>query len=251
MESFYGVVAVGAVLAGFVQGLSGFAFGLVAMSFWAWFLEPQLAAALAVCGAWTGQMLAALTRRRASYWGTLMPFLAGGVLGVPLGTWLLPMLDAQLFKVFLGALMVIWCPIMLVSGRLGQVSVRSRAVDGLAGLAGGVMGGLGGFTGVIPTLWTTMTGLPKDEQRAVIQNFNLVTLSVTLLAYLATSSIQPGMLPAIAVVVLAVVLPVLAGARLYVGISQQAFRIIVLSLLTLSGVAMLASALPPVLARLG
>ncbi|WP_394061288.1 sulfite exporter TauE/SafE family protein [Alcaligenes sp. WGS1538] len=251
MESFYGVVAVGAVLAGFVQGLSGFAFGLVAMSFWAWFLEPQLAAALAVCGAWTGQMLAALTRRRASYWGTLMPFLAGGVLGVPLGTWLLPMLDAQLFKVFLGALMVIWCPIMLVSGRLGQVSVRSRAVDGLAGLAGGVMGGLGGFTGVIPTLWTTMTGLPKDEQRAVIQNFNLATLSVTLLAYLATSSIQPGMLPAIAVVVLAVVLPVLAGARLYVGISQQAFRIIVLSLLTLSGVAMLASALPPVLARLG
>ncbi len=251
MESFYGVVAVGAVLAGFVQGLSGFAFGLVAMSFWAWFLEPQLAAALAVCGAWTGQMLAALTRRRASYWGTLMPFLAGGVLGVPLGTWLLPMLDAQLFKVFLGALMVIWCPIMLVSGRLGQVSVRSRAVDGLAGLAGGVMGGLGGFTGVVPTLWTTMTGLPKDEQRAVIQNFNLATLSVTLLAYLATSSIQPGMLPAIAVVVLAVVLPVLAGARLYVGISQQAFRIIVLSLLTLSGVAMLASALPLVLARLG
>ena len=250
MESFYGVVAVGAVLAGFVQGLSGFAFGLVAMSFWAWFLEPQLAAALAVCGAWTGQMLAALTRRRASYWGTLMPFLAGGVLGVPLGTWLLPMLDAQLFKVFLGALMVIWCPIMLVSGRLGQVPVRSRAVDGLAGLAGGVMGGLGGFTGVIPTLWTTMTALPKDEQRAVIQNFNLATLSVTLLAYLATSSIQPGMLPAIAVVVLAVVLPVLAGARLYVGISQQAFRVIVLSLLTLSGVAMLASALPPVLARL-
>lgn len=251
MESFYLVVAVGAVLAGFVQGLSGFAFGMVAMSFWAWFLEPQLAAVLAVCGAWMGQMLAALSRRRASYWQTLMPFLFGGLLGVPIGTWLLPMLDAQLFKVFLGALMVIWCPLMLISNRLGHVSVRSRLADGLAGLTGGVMGGLGGFTGVIPTLWTTMTGLPKDEQRAVIQNFNLATLSVTLLAYLSTGAIKAAMLPAIGVVAVAVVVPVLAGARLYVGISQQAFRMIVLSLLTLSGVAMLASALPLVLARLG
>ncbi len=59
------------------------------------------------------------------------------------------------------------------------------------------------------------------------------------------------MLPAIGVVAVAVVVPVLAGARLYVGISQQAFRMIVLSLLTLSGLAMLASALPPILARLG
>ncbi len=35
MHSIYFVVALGAVVAGFVQGLSGFAFGLVAMSFWA------------------------------------------------------------------------------------------------------------------------------------------------------------------------------------------------------------------------
>ena len=52
--SLYLVVALGAAVAGFVQGLSGFAFGLVAMSFWAWTVEPQLAALLAVFGALTG-----------------------------------------------------------------------------------------------------------------------------------------------------------------------------------------------------
>ena len=40
------IVVVGAALAGFVQGLSGFGFGLTAMSLWAWTLEPQLAALL-------------------------------------------------------------------------------------------------------------------------------------------------------------------------------------------------------------
>ena len=55
MDSVLLIVALGAVAAGFVQGLSGFGFGMVAMSFWAWTLEPRLAALLAVCGALTGQ----------------------------------------------------------------------------------------------------------------------------------------------------------------------------------------------------
>ena len=56
MDSVLLIVALGAVAAGFVQGLSGFGFGMVAMSFWAWALEPRLAALLAVCGALTGQL---------------------------------------------------------------------------------------------------------------------------------------------------------------------------------------------------
>ena len=43
MDPLY-LIALGAMVAGFVQGLSGFAFGMVAMSFWAWSLEPQVAA---------------------------------------------------------------------------------------------------------------------------------------------------------------------------------------------------------------
>ena len=54
----------GAMVAGFVQGLSGFAFSMVAMSFWAWALDPKLAAVLAVFGALTGQILAFFSMRR-------------------------------------------------------------------------------------------------------------------------------------------------------------------------------------------
>ena len=38
----------GAIVAGFVQGLTGFAFALIAMSFWVWVLSPQIAAPLVV-----------------------------------------------------------------------------------------------------------------------------------------------------------------------------------------------------------
>ncbi|MBX7020784.1 hypothetical protein EX238_21285 [Providencia rettgeri] len=72
---------------------------------------------------------------------------------------------------------------------------------------------------------------------------------MTLLAYIASGSILLSMLPSIGLVMLAVLIPVLAGARLYVGISQSTFRAIVLSLLTLSGIAMLVSSVPQLLAR--
>lgn len=78
-------VIVGAVLAGFVQGLAGFGFGLTAMSIWAWTLDPRLAAALAVFGGLTGQLIAAMAVRRGFNWRRLLPFVLGGLGGLPLG----------------------------------------------------------------------------------------------------------------------------------------------------------------------
>ena len=44
----------GAIVADFVQGLSGFAFNKVAMSFWVWGIEPSVAALMAVVGSYPG-----------------------------------------------------------------------------------------------------------------------------------------------------------------------------------------------------
>jgi hypothetical protein len=242
-------IVVGAALAGFVQGLSGFGFGLTAMSLWAWTLEPQLAAPLSVFGALTGQLIAAATVRRGFDLRRLAPFVCGGLLGLPLGISILPRLDVPLFKGVLGLMLVVLCPLMFLAARLPRVRRGGALADAAAGAAGGMMGGLGGFTGVVPTLWCTLRGWDKDEQRAIIQNFNLSILVVTFGTYCATGIVKASMLPLFAVVAPAMLIPSLLGARLYIGITEAAFRKIVLGLLTASGVAMLANSLPPLLAR--
>ena len=249
MDTTVMVVALGAVAASFVQGLSGFGFGMTALSVWAWTLDPRLAAALAVFGALTGQIIAALTVRRGFRLSALAPFLLGGALGIPIGVTLLPHLDMTLFKAGLGGLLALWCPAMLMAGRLPRIRRGGRLADGIAGGLGGMMGGLGGFTGVIPTLWCTLRGFDKDEQRVIIQNFNLAALSVTMAVYLARGLVTTAMLPLFAIVAPAMLVPTLLGARLYLGISETRFRQIVLSLLTLSGIALLSSSLPQLLAR--
>ena len=250
MESVYLVVALGAVVAGFVQGLSGFAFGMVAMSFWAWTLEPRLAATLAVFGALVGQILSAITVRRGFDFKKLLPFVLGGLAGIPIGVMLLPHLDMDWFKAILGTLLIIWCPTMLLAKNLPKVTFGGRLADGTVGLAGGVMSGIGGFAGPVPTLWCTLRRFEKDTQRAVIQNFNLSMLSVTMITYLATGIVTRDMLPMFAVVAPAMLVPTLLGAKLYIGISEVRFRQIVLGLLAASGLAMLASSIPRLLERL-
>ena len=116
------VVALGAIIAGFVQGVSGFAFGMVSMSIWVWVLDPHVAAALVVFGALTGQIMAAFTVKRGFHFRMLWPYLAGGLLGVPIGVTLLPMMDVNWFKFFLGMFLVIWCPTMLFLKNLHQQS---------------------------------------------------------------------------------------------------------------------------------
>lgn len=243
------MIAVGAIVAGFVQGLSGFAFSLVATSIWAWTVEPRLAAACAIFGGLSGQVMAAFSVRRGFDLKLLMPFLLGAVVGIPIGIAVLPLLDVHLFKVFLGGMLVVWCPLMLFAKHLPRITAGGRVADGAAGFLGGVCGGIGGFTGVVPTLWCTLRGMEKDTQRSIIQNFNMAALAFTMAAYVASGTVTRDMVPMFAVVLLAMSIPVMLGARLYIGISEAAFRKIVLTLLTASGIALLASGLPPLLGR--
>lgn len=244
------VIVAGAALAGFVQGLSGFGFSLTAMSVWAWAVDPQLAAVLAVFGALTGQLLAALSMRRGVHLAHLVPLLLGGLAGIPFGLLILPRLDIVAFRTFVGGVLALWCPLMLFSGRIPHLMRGGRLADAAAGACGGVMGALGGATGAIPTLWCTLRGFDKDVQRALIQNFNLATLAVTMLAYLAGGFVTREHALRMLWVAPALLIPAWLGARLYDRIGQVAFRRIVLSLLTASGIAMLASSVPALVKRL-
>jgi uncharacterized protein len=77
------IVALGAAAGGFVQGLSGFAFGLVALGIWAWSLNPAAAGSLVVFGSLLGQTLSLGTVRQGLNAARLLPFIAGGILGFP------------------------------------------------------------------------------------------------------------------------------------------------------------------------
>jgi uncharacterized membrane protein YfcA len=247
VDPLISVVALGAAAGGFVQGLSGFAFGLVAMAVWAWALDPVLAGPLVVFGSLVGQLLSAGSIRRGFDPRRVLPFVAGGVLGVPLGVALLRHIDPLAFKLAVGVLLVVWCPAMLLARDLPRVAGGGRFADAGAGMLGGVMGGLGGLTGPAPTLWATLRGWDRDAQRAVFQVFNLAMHGLTMAAYLATGTVSAEVARLFLVVAPAMLVPTLIGARLYRRFSDAAFRKVVLGLLAASGAILIATTFPKLL----
>lgn len=247
MDPLIPLVALGAAIAGFVQGLSGFAYGLVAMAVWAFVLDPVLAGPLVVFGSLVGQVLSFGALRRGFDWRLGLPFVAGGVLGVPLGVALLPRIDPVLFRLSVGLLLVVWCPAMLLARDLPRITGGGRLADAAAGLVGGIMGGLGGLTGPAPTLWTTLRGWDRVAQRSVFQVFHTAMHGLTMAAYLATGAVSAEAVRLGLVVAPAMLLPGLLGARLYHRVSEAAFRRVVLGLLAASGVVLVATTLPKLL----
>jgi len=232
----------GAVIAGVVQGIAGFAFAMVAMSIWAWNMDPSEATVMAVFGGLCGQVLAAVTIRRRIVTSDLLPFLIGGLVGVPIGVCLLPYIGAVQFKLFLGALLAISCPVMLAAPRLKYISASGMTGDGVAGVAGGVIGGLSGLSGVAPAIWSALRGYDKSRQRELLQNFNLAILAMTMVILVWQGTATRAMLPHLGIVAAALFVPSILGAKIYQRLSEASFRRVVLILLTLSGLMLMASA---------
>lgn len=246
MESAWILIALGGALAGFVQGLSGFGFGLVSLAVWSWVIEPAVAVPVVVFGSLLGQLLAVGSLRQGFSWHRFRPFLLGGIVGVPTGLWLLSIMNPLLFKFGIGLLLAVYCTALLCISSLPRITRGGRAADALIGWVGGTMSGFGGLPGAVPTLWCTLRGWPKDQQRTVFQAFNLFMHILTLAAFALHGMITPQIVELCTIIAPVMLIPTIVGIRLYRRFSDSSFKGLVLGLLAVSGVMLLLSTAPQV-----
>lgn len=236
------IVLVGAAVAGFVQGLSGFAFALVSTVFWSGHLTPQEAAPLIALASIVGQLQSIRTVLPSLDVRRCLPMVAGGVAGVPIGVALLTRTDPASFRLGIGILLCVYCPAMLLLGRLPRLAWGGRPADAAAGALGGVMGGIAGLAGPAPILWCALRGWDRDTQRAVFQSVLIAIQFVAMAAYAAVGLVTPRVLHLALWIIPCALLPSFAGTALYARIPAAGFRVLVLVLLLVTGVALLAEA---------
>ncbi|BBK31451.1 hypothetical protein EDC65_0253 [Stella humosa] len=230
---------IGAGLAGFVSGLVGFAFALVAAPVWLRVLDPLEVIGLVVCFGVLTQGYALWNMRRELDLAPSLPFIAGGLLGVPLGVWIVRSLDPHSFQFAVGIFMILYTGYLLARPEVGRIRGGGRPADAAIGFVSGVMGGMTGFSGPIVTLWCALRPWGKYEQRQAYQPYLLVMHVTTIvsLAVAGTLTRQTGELFLIGTPL--VVAGLWAGFRLYSRIDDQAYRRIVLWLLLASGFSLL------------
>jgi uncharacterized protein len=232
-------VAGAAMLAAFAQGLSGFAFSLVALGLWLHVLAPATAGPLAIVCSLISQAFALIHLRRSIRLDLLWPFLIGGLVGTPIGVWLLAYADPKIFRVGVGIFLLVYSSYMLFAPPLKPVTAGGRTADGSIGFIGGVMGGMAGLSGAVPTAWCMLRGWSKDVSRAVYQPFNIAIQVIALITLLGTGTLTREFGLYVLYSLPAMALGVWLGLRLYNRISDVQFRRLVLWLLLVSGVSLL------------
>lgn len=238
-------VITGSAAAGFVSGVSGFAFGLVAMGVWAWALDPRLVAPMVVAGSLVAQLMSLGYVWRGLRWRLLLPLLLGGALGVPVGVLLLGAIEPHHFRAIVGGVLVVYPALLLLVRHPRPITGGGALADAAIGFVGGVMGGFAGLTGPVPILWCSLRGWEKMVQRAVFQGFSTAMQALTLLAYLAHGTLTPAFAAVFAVMLPSILLPAWLGVQLYRRIDDRQFRLMVLVLLLASGVALVIGAIWP------
>jgi uncharacterized membrane protein YfcA len=172
------VAAVG--IAALLSGIAGFAFSPIcgAMLFQFRSDPVQVIQIMLVCSIANQTMSVWMLRREISA-RALVPFLLGGLVGVPSGVWLLLHLDAQVYEKGLGAVLLAYGGYMLFRPPI-VLRAAPRAGDVLSGFLGGLAGGFAATPGAPVSIWCGMKGWDKLRQRAVFQPFILLMQLVAL-----------------------------------------------------------------------
>lgn len=236
------LVLAGALLGGFVNGLSGFGTGLTALGIWLWALPPPVAATLVVVTSVVSQLQTLPLIWRSLDPTRAWPFVLPGLIAAPLGVAALAHLDPRHFKVAVGVFLVLYSGVSLVIRKRRSFAWGGRIADGCVGLAGGFLGGLAGLSGALLVLWTDVRGLPKDVRRGLLQAFNLSILALALGVHVATGRLDTGTGLAVAAALPGTLAGAWAGSRVYRRLGDGDYRRIVLVLLMISGLALCAGA---------
>jgi uncharacterized membrane protein YfcA len=175
------LATVGAVAtAALLSGIAGFAFSAICGAMLFHFRQDTVTVVeiMLICSI-ANQFVSVWTLRRDIRIGALSPFLAGGVIGIPAGVWMLLHLNAGAYVMGLGAILIVYGCYMLVRP---PITLRRSPLAGdiAFGFIGGVLGGFAATPGAVVSIWCGMKGWDKVRQRALFQPFILIMQFVTL-----------------------------------------------------------------------
>jgi uncharacterized membrane protein YfcA len=190
------------------------------------------------------QSYSVLALRRHIRLKALRPYLLGGLLTLPIGTYFLLYTPVSLHLASIGTFLVLYALYALVLQRSTAAASRWCAVPAqvLVGALGGITGPVAAFPGAFMTIWCGLQGWDKQEQRALYQPYILI-MQIATLVVLSAATTQRQMPSSL----VQYVPPALAGAyiglRVFERLTTRQFNKVVNLFLLIAGAALIVKVL--------
>jgi hypothetical protein len=225
------------LLAGLIQGLTGFGGGLVAIPLLCLIMEVKLAVPLSILSGLAITTAMAYELRQSLDWRRILPLLVGSLPGVFAGTVLLKHADPVVINRLLGLLLI---GISAINLTIKPRPINPPVIWGyISGFFSGAITASVGAGGPPVIIYTTLTDWKKDEIKATLTGFFVLNGYITAAVHASSGMITRATLTTFAATLPFVLLGTYAGSKISGRINRRTYLRIVYLLLMGLGILML------------
>lgn len=229
------------LLAGLIQGLTGFGLALVSVSILINFLSPKLVVPTVVILSIFTNIIILFEARKWVDLRRIWPLMMAGIVGMPLGTYLLVVLDASILKVFIGAVIALFA-IAFLMGFKKQIRNEKLAFAPV-GFISGLLQGSTSLSGPPVILFFVNQGVEKQVFRANLVAYFTVLSLATIPVFVLGGIITKEVINHVLWFLPAMIIGVIAGIKLAHKVDEKLFRNLALIIVTIAGLLSIASGL--------
>lgn len=236
---FFLLLAAGSIAGGFINGLAGFGTSLFALGWWLQIMSPLEAVAIVLFMSVTSGVQGLVLVWRSIHWPRLSRFLIPALIGVPIGLQLLSVINPDILKATIAVFLILYGGFFTFKKGLPNFDRPTHLLDALIGFIAGILGAIAGLSGALPTMWIALRPWPKSEQRAVLQPFNMIILSVAAVLLAVQGAYSKAVLANLLIVLPLSLVSAFIGIIVFKKLEDNQFRRLLIILLLLAGIVLI------------
>ncbi len=228
-------------LAGTIQGLTAFGFVLISVPILVIFLSPKIVVPIIVMHRFLISLVILFETRKWVDLKRIWPLLITSLAGLPLGTYLLIVMDASMLKVLIGVLIIPFAIAFLI-GFKRQIKNEKLAFAPI-GFFSGVLIGSTALSAPPVALFFANQGMEKQTFRANLMAHAVVLTSAAVPAFMLGGILTTEVIKYTIWFLPALVLGAITGIKLSHRVDEKLFRNIIITLIIVAGLFSIASGL--------
>ena len=243
MEIIWGTIIV--LIAGFIQGLTGFGFALIAVPFLVNFIPLKETVPMVLFLCQCTNIIIILNCIKEIRIKKIWLLILSSIILAPAGSYSLIYFNPNYIKLFLGIIIIIFSVLLILNK---SFPIKNEKIGyALTGSVSGFLNGSLSLSGPPVVIFLSNQGMNKDGFRANISFYFIVLNSITIALYLTNGLLNKAVMGKILFLIPAMILSVLAGIKLSKKLNEKLFRKITLILLIFSGTWTLINAIKDIL----